>query len=201
MQFYLRASCLKLQFMHSWIHYQEKFRKYSHFKCLRLHFRWWTENCIGWLWCNGRIWPNVFFFVFQHRLPCGPHTSSIGVAELGFPWYRSSHPQAASRKSPQLQIWPHHRSDTVSQLSVVAFSCWGTENSKMVPNQKNVEGDQPVQSQSHAQQPLQPQNCVQSIVLVKQDFLSLFTRSPFRSQNIFLNYLFNVGLSKRKQCR
>ena len=85
----------------------------------------------------------------QHRLPCGPHTSSIGVAELGFPWYRSSHPQAASRKSPQLQIMTSSSVRyTVSQLSVVACSCWGTENSKMVPNQKNVEGDQPVQSQS-----------------------------------------------------
>ena len=31
----------------------------------------------------------------------------------------------------------------------------------MVPNQENVEGDQPVQSHSHAQQPLQPQSCVQ----------------------------------------
>ena len=31
----------------------------------------------------------------------------------------------------------------------------------MVPNQENMEGDQPVQSHSHAQQPLQPQTCVQ----------------------------------------
>ena len=33
--------------------------------------------------------------------------------------------------------------------------------SQMVPNQENMEGDQPVQSHSHAQQPLQPQTCVQ----------------------------------------
>ena len=32
---------------------------------------------------------------FQHSLPCGPHTSSIGVAALGYPWYRIS-----PRKSP-----------------------------------------------------------------------------------------------------
>ena len=38
---------------------------------------------------------------------------------------------------------------------------WGTEDSQMVPNQENVEGDQPVQSHSHAEQPLQPQTCVQ----------------------------------------
>ena len=51
-----------------------------------------------------------------------------------------------------------HRSDTASQPSV--FSCWGTEKSQMMPNQ-NVEGDQPVQSRSYAQQPWQPQTCVQ----------------------------------------
>ena len=45
--------------------------------------------------------------------------------------------------------------------SQVFFSCWGTENSQMVPNQENMEGDQPVQSHSHAQQPLQQQTCVQ----------------------------------------
>ena len=31
----------------------------------------------------------------------------------------------------------------------------------MVPNQENLEGDQPVQSHSHAQHPLQPQTSVQ----------------------------------------
>ena len=40
------------------------------------------------------------------------------------------------------------------------FSCWGTENSHMVPNEENMKGDQPVQSHIHAQQPLQPQSCV-----------------------------------------
>ena len=43
---------------------------------------------------------------------------------------------------------------------VFSPSCWGTENSQMIPNQENMEGDQPVQSHSHAQQPLQPQTCV-----------------------------------------
>ena len=42
---------------------------------------------------------------------------------------------------------------------VIFVSCWGTENSQMVPNQENMEGDKPVQSYlySHAKQPLQPQ--------------------------------------------
>ena len=34
-------------------------------------------------------------------------------------------------------------------------------NGQMVPNQENMEGNQPVQSHSHAQQPLQPQTYVQ----------------------------------------
>ena len=38
----------------------------------------------------------------------------------------------------------------------------GEQKIKMVPNQDNMEGDQPVQSHSHAQQPLQPQTCVQA---------------------------------------
>ena len=47
-----------------------------------------------------------------------------------------------------------------SPLSVF-FYCLGTENSQLVPNQGNMEGDQPVQSDGYTQQPLQPQTCVQ----------------------------------------
>ena len=72
----------------------------------------WAEKFIGWLWCNGWIWP--MWLSFQHSLLCGPHTSSIGVAALGFPWYRSSHRNP--RKSPQLQIWPHHQPMNFSAL-------------------------------------------------------------------------------------
>ena len=57
---------------------------------------------------------SIFFFL-QHSLPCGPHTFSICVSALGFPWYRSSHRDP--RKSPQLQICPHYQSDTASQPS------------------------------------------------------------------------------------
>ena len=42
------------------------------------------------------------------------------------------------KKSPQLQIWPHHRSNTAYQPTV--FSCWGTDNSQMVLNQENEYG-------------------------------------------------------------
>ena len=64
-----------------------------------------------------------------NSLPCGPHTSSISVAVLGFLWYRSSHPDP--QNSPQLQIWPHHRSDTASQPSVLFF---------MLGNRKQSDG-------------------------------------------------------------
>ena len=33
------------------------------------------------------------WFIFQYSLPLRPRISSIGIAALGFPWYRSSHPQ------------------------------------------------------------------------------------------------------------
>ena len=64
----------------------------------------------------------------------GPHTSSIGAAVLGFLCYRSSNPDPR-KKNPQLQIWPHHLSDTDCFPGKFFISCWGTENSQMVPNQ------------------------------------------------------------------
>ena len=59
------------------------------------------------------------------------------------------------------------------------FSCRGTENSQMVPNQENVEGDQ---SHSQAQQPLQPQICVQEHCLGKQS--TPFLRFPGYLRNV-----------------
>ena len=58
-----------------------------------------------------------------------------------------------SKGDPGAEI-PEINSPT-SQPSVL--SCMGTKNCYMVPNQENMEGDQPVQSHSHAQQPLQSQ--------------------------------------------
>ena len=69
-----------------------------------------------------------------------------------------------SSRSPQLQIWPHHCSDTTSQPSLFVHVGEQKIVRCMVPNQENTEGDQPVQSHSNAQQPLmalQPQTCVQ----------------------------------------
>ena len=151
-----------------------------------MHIRGWAEKFIGWLWCNGPIW--------QHSLPCSSHTSSIGLAVLGFPWYRSSHPDP--RKSPWLQIWPHHRSDTASQPSVFHVGEHKIDGAKS----GEYGGWSPVQSHSHAQQPLQSQLVCRSIVLVKQDSLHQFSR--LFTIYISLVLLFKVlnYLSGRKQC-
>ena len=47
-----------------------KFRKTGTLSCFLFLFcsrvdwivYWWAEKFVGWLWCNGRIWPNVFYF-------------------------------------------------------------------------------------------------------------------------------------------
>ena len=122
-----------------------------------------------------------FTCIFQHTcsLPCSPHTSSIGVAELGFPQYRSSHPDP--QKSPQLKIWPHYSSNTASQQSVVFFQVgeqkivrWcQTRRIWKVINQFKAK----VTHSSHCNHRL----VCRSIVLVKQDSLCQF---PGHLQNV-----------------
>ena len=139
-------------------------------------------------------------FIFQHSLPCGPHTSSIGFAMLGFPWYIIEAIILILKKCPQLQIWPHHWSDTTSQSSV--FLCWGTENSQMVPNQENIN-----------QLSAKLQSCTAAIATTDLCAgalswwnIALFFSFPghFEMSLILLfkvlNYLSSVGLSGRKQC-
>ena len=88
--------------------------------------------------------------------------------------------------------------------SQVCFSCWGTENSQMVPNQENMESDQPVQSHSHAQQPLQPQTCVQEHCPGETGLPSSVFQAVSKISLVLLfkvlNYLSRVGLAGRKQC-
>ena len=67
-----------------------------------------------------------------------------------------------------------------------------------------MEGDQPVQSRSHAQQPLQPQTCLQEHCpgetgLPSSDFQAVHKMSLVLLFK-FLNYLSSVDLSGRKQC-
>ena len=55
------------------------------------------------------------------------------------------------------------------------FLILGTENNPMVPDQENM-GVKPVQSHGHAQQPLQPQTCVQEHFPGETWFLRQFSR-------------------------
>ena len=133
---------------------------------------------------------------FHNSIPCCPHTFSIGVWIPA--WYSSSHPD------------PRKVLNCIITLSPVwycfpakcFFSCWGTENSQMVPTQENMEDDQPVQSHSQPQQPLQPQTCVWDHC-PGETGLRQFSRPFWNVSPILLfkvlNYLSSVGLSGRKQ--
>ena len=140
----------------------------------------WTEKFIGWqltMWCN--IWSNLtkrgLFFniislVVNTLLPSVlQRLDSHGIEALILILEKVLNCRMTSSVC------------TASKPSV--FSCWWTENSQMVPNQENMEGDQPVQRNSHARQPLQAQTVCRSIVLVKQDSLHQFSR-PFCNASI-----------------
>ena len=149
------------------------------------------------------------WFIFQRIVSPAVHTLlPLVLQALGFPCmyiciYRSSHPQWSSKKpnnySYNLIIGP-----ILLSSQVFFFSCWGTENIQMVPNQGNMEGDQPVQSHSHAQQPLQPQTCVQEYCPGETGLPSSVFQTVSEMSLVLLfkvlNYLSNVGLSGRKQC-
>ena len=113
----------------------------------------------------------LFFNV--HVVSPAVHTLLTFILQrlIGFPWYRNSHPD------PQKNISNADNYDLIMDPillpSQVYFFMMG--NSQMVPNQENMENDQPVQSHTHVQQPLQPQTCVQGIVLVKQNYLRKFS--------------------------
>ena len=97
----------------------------------------------------------------------GPHTDFIGVAALGFQWYRNS------------SFWSSKKSSTADMISIgigphTAFhpnvlqriGSRGTENSQMVPSQENIENvincrSIMISSLVTHSMPLQPQTCVQ----------------------------------------
>ena len=67
-----------------------------------------------------------------------------------------------------------------------------------------MEGDQPVQSHSHTQQPVQPltrmqEHCPGETELPSSVFQAIYKMSLLLLF-IVLNYLSSVGLSRRKQC-
>ena len=165
---------------------------------------------IGWLWCNGWLLTKCGLFFNIVSPAVDPQTSSIGVAALGFPpfpWYEAL---ILILEKVLNYCRPHHRSDILLPSQVfVCFSCWRTENSQMVPNQENMEGYQPIQSRSHAQQPLQPH-----MPTICAGALSWWNRTPFVSfpspfKISLLLYSTNfqscevlstVGLSGRRRC-
>ena len=120
------------------------------------------------------------WFIFQHNysLPCGPHTSFILCCSAWIPLIFDI--EALILILAKVLNCRYMTSSSVRYCFPAAkkgFSCWGTENSQMVPNQENMEADQPVRIHSHAQQPLQVCNhrlVCRSIVLVKQDSLRQF---------------------------
>ena len=108
-----------------------------------LQLRGWAGKFTGWLmqWSNLTQCGLCFSIVSR-----AVHTLLPSVLQAhGFLWYTSSHPDP--RESPQLQIWPHHRSDTASQPSFFVFFFH-------VGEQKITRVCQTVQSHGHAQQPL-----------------------------------------------
>ena len=85
---------------------------------------------------------------------------------------------------------------------VFFFSFWGTENSLMMPNQENMEGNQPVQATDMHSSHCNHRLVWRSIVLVKQDpFISFPGHLKMSLLLLFkvLNYLSSVGLPGRKQ--
>ena len=155
-----------------------------------------AEKFIGWLWCNGRIWQCGLFF---NLVSPAVHTFlPFSVAALGFLWYRSTRPDL--RKSPQLQMW-HHRSIYCFLQPSGFFFMLG--NRKLdVPNQKNTDSDQTVQTSSHTAAIATTDLCSRA--------LSWWNRTPFfsfpgsfemSSSTTFQGpELFSVGLSGRTLC-
>ena len=95
------------------------------------------------------------------------------------------------------------RYDLIISPILLHSQCWGTEKSQMVPTQENVEGNQPVQSHGHAQQPLQPQICVLKHCPGETGLpLSVFQAVSEMSLVLLskVNYLSSVGLSGRRLC-
>ena len=112
----------------------------------------------------------------------------------------------SSTRDISWMAWKTGEGSPVS-LGQFFFSWWGTENSQMVPNQENLEGDQPVQSQSRTAAIATTDWCAGA--------LSWWNRTPFVSfpghfemshsttfQSSYLHVVYksSVGLSGRKQC-
>ena len=108
-------------------------RKMKGFSC-GSNFVWrWAEKFIGWLWCNGRIWPDLV--IFQHLVSNAVHTLlPLVLQRLDSHGYRSSHPDPQkinSSTADDLIIGP------ILLPSQVFFHV-GEQKIDMVPNQENM---------------------------------------------------------------
>ena len=115
------------------------------------------------------------WFIFQHSLPCGPHT---GLLPLVLQHLNSHGIEALIRILEKVLNCRYMYDLIISPIllpSQLFVHVWEQKKSQLVPNQDNMEGDQPVQSPSHAQQPFATTVC-RSINMVKQDSLRQFPR-------------------------
>ena len=132
------------------------FEKFSHLFIKEYWFnqidlREWTEKFIDWLRCNGQI---VVYLSTQYT--CGPHSSSIGVAVLSFPWCSHPDPEKVLNCIYDLIIGPVLLpSQVFSRICRVINQLKGKVTHSNHSNRKHV---------------------CRSIVLMKQDSLPQFSR-------------------------
>ena len=136
------------------------------------------------------------WFIFQHSLPCGPHTSSIRVAVLGFLWYRSSHPNPKKVLSCRcdLIIGPILLPSHVGEEKIVRW-CQIRRTWRVINQFKAT-----VTHSSHCK----PQICVQEHCPGETGLPSSVFHAVHKMSLVplfkVLNYLSSVVLSRRKQC-
>ena len=142
------------------------------------------------------------WFIFQFILPCGRHNLSSVFQRL----------DSCSIEAliVILEKKPQSSADMTSSSVRYCFPAkcfFHVEEQKIVrfpQNKENVEGDQPVQTQSFTEHPLQPQTCVQEHChgetrLPSSVFQAISEMSLVLLFKV-LNDLFGVGVSGRRRC-
>ena len=123
-----------------------------------IHVRGWAEKFIGWLWCNGRIWPKCGFV--SNIVSPAVHTLLLSVLQR----LDSRGIEALIlilEKNPQLKIMTSSIISPILLPSQVLLHVGELKLVRWCQIRSSWGGDQPVQSHSNAQQPSQAQTCVQ----------------------------------------
>ena len=127
------------------------------------------KKFIGWLFMMQ--WSNLAkCCLFLQKVYSGVNSilPCMGVAALGIQWYRSSHPDP--RKNSTTTIWPHHWSDSASQLrSRIVRWC---QIKRIILCRVINHSKDTVTHGSHCNHII----VRKSVVLVKQDFLRQVSR-------------------------